>query len=451
MRIAHLPSSYLPDSLGGTEIYVHHLAEELARQGHESVVVVHGGRADAAPPSPLYRVARLPALPPCTRRELYVRLQREEPPGFAEFLDQLRPDVVHFHAFTLGAGLGHARLARQRGIPYVITYHTPTFSCPRGTLMHLGREVCDGKLDADRCARCVLHNQGIPRPLASLLAKSPLPHASIPEGPWLPRIALPALLEESFKHWREFMDGAAAIVACAEWCRELLVCNGVDPEKITVHRQALPGPTRTRTLRLPLSSRRPLRLGFFGRFSWVKGPDVLLAAARELRRRGLEIVCELAGPIPADERRWADRLLQRHAEYAQYNGTLRDEALRQWLRSLDLIAIPSRCLETGPLTLLEAWDEGVPVIGSDLGGIAEFLQSAELNRLAFEPMDPNSVAGIILALCASPEQGTQVLVSGMRDLAQEMACVYHNTASPVAPRVEFPCGNNECQSASAPS
>src|SRR5262249_54466594 len=155
-------------------------------------------------------------------------------------------------------------------------------------------------------------------PLARLLGCSPLPHSGLPDGPWLPRLALPSLLQEGLAYWREFMDGAAAIVACAEWCRDVLVHNGVDTGNISVHRQALPGPTPVRTLRLPLPGRRPWRLGFFGRFCWVKGPDLLLEGAARLRRQGFETVCELAGPIPDNERRWANRLLVRHAPHALY-------------------------------------------------------------------------------------------------------------------------------------
>jgi glycosyltransferase involved in cell wall biosynthesis len=426
MRIAHLPSSYLPDSLGGTEIYVHHLAEELSRQGHDSVVVVHGGRMDAEQPSSRYHVQRLPALPPCTRAELYGRLQREQPPRFAEFLDEWRPDVVHFHALTLGAGLAHARLAHQRGISYVATYHTPTFSCARGTLMYDGQSACDGRIDPTRCAGCVLQGQGWPRPLARLLARSPLSHAKLPDGPWVPRVALKSLVNTARSHWQEFMDGAATIVACAAWCRDVLVRNGVDPAKIAVHRQALPGPTRTRTLRLPLAKDRPLRLGFFGRFCWVKGPDLLLDAAARLRRQGFDVTCELAGPIPDNERRWADRLLARHAAYATYNRTLAGEALRAWLRSLDLVVIPSRCLETGPLTLLEAWDEGVPVVGVDLGGTAEFLGENGLADFRFSPQDSHALAACIRGVAQWRRPGPNVQIRGMQELASATVELYES-------------------------
>jgi glycosyltransferase involved in cell wall biosynthesis len=410
-------------------MYVHHLAEEQARLGAEVAVVVHGGAADSSP-SPLYQVRRLPPLPPPSRTELYRRLQGDMPARFAEFLDGWAPDVLHFHAFTLGAGLGHARAARERGIPYIITYHTPTFSCVRGTLMYEGGMVCDGRIEPVRCAGCTLQGQGWPRPLARLLAHSPLLPEHLPDGPWLPRLALPALIGEGYRYWREFMDGAARIIACASWCRDVLIRNGVGAHKVVVHRQALPGPARTRALRLPLPGRRPLRVGFFGRFCWIKGPDLLLEAARLLRREGVELACELAGPVPADEQAWARRLLARHQDLAIYQGTKRGPELRAWLRGLDLVAIPSRWLETGPLTLLEAWDEGVPVVGTDLGGTRDFFQAAGLGQFLCEPESPAGLARAIIRLAEwQPVGEVKVGVAGIADLGPTMLDLYQQSMS----------------------
>jgi glycosyltransferase involved in cell wall biosynthesis len=350
------------------------------------------------------------------------------PPGFAEFLDEWRPDIVHFHALTLGAGLGHARLARERNIPYFVTYHTPTFSCPRGTLMHEGRTICDGRIEPVRCGSCVLHAQGWPRPLARLLAHSPLQPEHLPEGPWLPRLALPALIQDGYGHWREFMDGATRVVACASWCRDVLIRNGVAGDRVVVHRQALPGPARARVLRLPLGRGRPLRIGFFGRFCWMKGPDLLLEAARLLRGQGVEVVCELAGPLAADEQAWARRLLAGHRDLAVYHGVKRGPELRAWLGGLDLVAIPSRCMETGPLTLLEAWDEGVPVVGANLGGIREFLQAAELEEFLCEPCNSVSLARAMTRLAEwRPSHDVQVPVAGITELGPAMIDLYQES------------------------
>src|SRR3989442_1723482 len=43
------------------------------------------------------------------------------------------------------------------------------------------------------------------------------------------------------------------------------------------------------------------------------------------------------------------------------------------LRSYDVVVVPSQCLETGPLVVLEAFAARTPVIGSKLGGISELV------------------------------------------------------------------------------
>src|SRR5262245_54007323 len=96
MRIAFLPSSYLPNSVGGTEIYVHGLAEALTEHGHKVAVVCHGKTPDQAGRGRAYEVHILPLCPPKRRADLYLHTRGLAPPGFEEFLRKWRPDVVHF-------------------------------------------------------------------------------------------------------------------------------------------------------------------------------------------------------------------------------------------------------------------------------------------------------------------------------------------------------------------
>lgn len=428
MRIAFLPSSYLPENIGGTEIYVHHLAEALTDSGHEIAVVCH--RAPARQETFNYEVVNLDLYPPTRRADLFLYAGPGDPPGLAEFVLAWRPDVLHFHALTLGAGLAHARVARRLGVPYAITYHTPTFSCRRGTLMRWGREACDGRIQPGLCAACVLCGQGWPRLGAQIAAHSPVPWHWLPEGPWMGRLALPSLLSAGLESWREFMLGAAHIVACAAWCRDVLMINGVPSEKITVLRQALPGCDRFRRLRLPQRKTHTLRLGFFGRVCWVKGPDLLLQAAKLLAQEGLSVVCELVGPIPENEKAWAQKLLGEHGSLAVYHGVKRGRDLTDWLAGLDLVVIPSRWLESGPLTLLEAWDQSVCVIGSDLGGIREFMDEAGLRTLLFKTDEAADLARTIRrAVEGNAAAATLVTIPGMTELARRMEAIYARIGS----------------------
>ena len=66
--------------------------------------------------------------------------------NFQAVLDQFRPDVLHLHAFTSAVSATLAQSARSRRIPVVFTYHTPTVTCCRGTMLEWGSRVCDGEM-----------------------------------------------------------------------------------------------------------------------------------------------------------------------------------------------------------------------------------------------------------------------------------------------------------------
>ena len=324
MRILHLPSSYFPDTLGGTEMYVRQLADELMARGHTSHVVWHSETRELPEGS-----VTLPPMAPRGRRAVYRHSNDCDPPGFEQLLRDLRPDLVHFHAFTMGAGLDHARVARRAGVPYVITFHTPTMACARGTWLLDGNQPCDGVLNARRCSACVL-GEHWPASIARGLSASPLQAAVLPDGPWLTHLARPSLLASAFEAWHEFFGGAQQVVACAQFVAERLVRNGVVGERVSVLRQALPGPTRERQLRTAkITASRPLRLGFFGRITMVKGPDLLVQAAQRLRSAGTPAEVELAGPAPG--RRLASSQVD-----------------RGYARGVSCAATPLAACDTGP-------------------------------------------------------------------------------------------------------
>ena len=74
--------------------------------------------------------------------------------SFKKVLDAERPDIVHFHAWSPAVSILLVREVKRRGIRMVQTYHTPTLSCPRGTLMRWGKIVCDGDWVKRPCVAC---------------------------------------------------------------------------------------------------------------------------------------------------------------------------------------------------------------------------------------------------------------------------------------------------------
>ena len=83
-------------------------------------------------------------------------------PGFEVLLRKFRPQIVHFHDFSVGANLLHMRLARARGARVVMTYHSPGQSCLQRSLLYRGKVVCDGEIRPLRCSACRMGAMGIP-------------------------------------------------------------------------------------------------------------------------------------------------------------------------------------------------------------------------------------------------------------------------------------------------
>ena len=377
MNILHLSNDLYPRVTGGTEIFVRQLidAQQQLVPAPEVIWAAHGSSLTAAdhdPGAALTPEQRLlPPIHPGGRRD-QVAASAAAIPGFAELLAEFQPDVVHLHSFSDRCGLSHARAAKAAGARLVVTVHAPGFSCIKGNLIDASGAICDGRLRERRCTRCRLHNGGLPRWLAGAVALQrgwPL-DAEAPGA--LAHVLTARQLTGAFQQaWIELTRLADAIHVLAAWSRDVLLRQGIPAEKIHLIRTAGPAP-------LPPRTRRPmqdgtLRLVYWGRCHPVKGLHLVIDAILALPEEA-PIQLDFYGPY------WDSPYGQRLQTQIQGDqrfrllGNLSKEQLLPRLQSYDLAVVPSTWLETGPLTVLEAFAAGLPVAGSDPGGIRELLE-----------------------------------------------------------------------------
>jgi len=426
VRVLHVPFGYFPDPVAGTEQYVAGLAREQQALGIDPVVAAPAA-ADAEYAHEGVSVHRYAVSATLTLEELWAAGDPGAAHRFGAILDRVRPDVVHLHAYTSGVSLRCAVEARARGTPMVFTYHTPA-TCPRGTLLRWGRIPCDGLLLDHRCGACMMSAHGVPAPLARLIER-PVRMAGRQldqrhGGVWT-GIRMPALVSQRNRAVMEFLGQAARIVVLADWSRQVLERNGVAAERITLVRHGLLEP-------IPRLPRRPagppLRIGYFGRVDPIKGVHLLVEAMR------LE---------PAVQARLLIYGIQQAGRGIGYEAALRKRAgddpriefypaidharLGDALAEIDIVAVPSLVFESGPLIALEAFAAGVPVAGSDLGGIRELVRDGE-NGLLLD----RSVAAWRHALHRLTRDGALLAYLRehiaaprlMRDAAVEMSAIY---------------------------
>ena len=75
---------------------------------------------------------------------------------------------------------------------------------------------------------------------------------------------------------------------------------------------------------------------------------------------------------------------------------------------IDVLVVPSIWLENAPFVIREAFTAGVPVVASDLGGMAEMVDH-EVNGLLFTPGDADALGRALARLASEP-----VLVDRLR-------------------------------------
>ena len=185
----------------------------------------------------------------------------------------------------------------------------------------------------------------------------------------------------------------------AGWVHRMARLNGVPDDKLCLHRTGLPRPAG-RVDAVP-DPRGRLRVAFLGRCDPVKGIDVLIDAVRRLPA-GSPIVVSFFGPYWDDA--WGRSLLARTRGDRRFETPVLippTELHRVWAAT-DVLAIPSLWPETGPLVALEAFAAGVPVVGSDLGGIPELVTEG-VNGLLFPTGDDVALAGRLARLVAEPD------------------------------------------------
>lgn len=393
LTILHVPYTYYPDPVGGTEIYVQHLVHGLNAHGVQNIIVAPG-QCETVYPSDGSTVRRLGVVNDIQDlNDMYGMGDEPAARTFGRWLDVEQPDVVHLHAFTRIVSVRFVDEAHARGIPVVFTYHTPTMSCLRGTLMLWGREACDGVLETNRCTRCRLQSFGVPQSLTSTVAHLPSlirAQGSGHHGKLWTALALPELVARQHAAFRVLMARVDHVIALCEWTRQLLEQNQVPAQKIALipHGLTFEAAQTASPPRTPPTDN--LRLVALGRLEPIKGLDVLVRALAQLP--AAPITLDVYG-IQQDESEtpYARRLRALVARDARVRllPTVSNTEIIPLLQRYDILAVPSQWLETGPLVVLEAFAAGIPVIGSALGGIAEKVQHG-VNGMLVSPLNQNA-------------------------------------------------------------
>jgi len=129
---------------------------------------------------------------------------------------------------------------------------------------------------------------------------------------------------------------------------------------------------------------------YVGQHTEAKGLETLFAAAEQLP----DVTFHVCGTGP-----YADRTEEAAAEQenVEYHGFVSEDRLADLRKTAAAGIVPSIWMENSPMTIYESYAVGLPMIGSNIGGIPELIDPGETGYL-FEPKDSDELAEAIQRL-----------------------------------------------------
>jgi glycosyltransferase involved in cell wall biosynthesis len=403
MKVLQVIHNFVPEGLGGAEVVAHHLSIALHQRGHDVSVFCRGLNMQAQP----YTV-RDENLDGVRVRRIEFgtagvpnRIFRHDPQmnqAFQDYLNQVKPDVVHFHHLMY---LSHdlPRIAKESGAVVMMTLHDLQFRCPSGTLLYHDDTLCNRHAEQE-CLSCLWPDTlSRKRKFYPWQVMNPAMIAMHRAGvggvlPAVPRQTLDSLATWA-GHYRDAYLHADMIHSPSQFVADKLIEFGIPKEQTIVIENGL---LYDDAEILPKTPSPRLRLGTIGKLP-LKGTHVAIQAMRHLPPGAAELF--VYGPISGH---YKDQLLaMAEGLDIHFMGAFKQSQLPEMYSKMDILIFPSTWYENCPMTIREAYAHHTPVITSNIGGMVEAVRDG-IDGYHFAVGDPVDLAKKIQIFIDSPKQ-----------------------------------------------
>lgn len=166
-----------------------------------------------------------------------------------------------------------------------------------------------------------------------------------------------------------------------------------------------------------IQDRSRIKIGYVSRIDRGKGWDVFIDAVNTLKGKHDDLQFEIAGGGP-EVNVMKERINDSKFPGIMYRGPIAHEDLPEFYQSLDLFVFPTQLRESLGLVGLEAMACGVPVIGSNIGGLTDYIKDG-YNGFLFSPGNSKDLADKISEFVALSYNERERLKRGAIETAKK--------------------------------
>ena len=253
-----------------------------------------------------------------------------------------KPDVAHVHLMWGGMSPSIFGVLKKHNVPLVHTVHDYRMVCPAYTFKNNVGEICE-KCGGGKFMNC----------LKGRCAKGSLVQSVLMTAEMYLRNA---------KHHP--VDNIAGFVFVSKFAQEKHLQYDrkfASARNIVLYNYTTP--------MLERAEKKGNYYLYYGRLSYEKGIPTLLEAFSKHPELKLKVVG--TGPIEAELK---EKFAQPNIEFVGYKS---GEELFSLVRDARFVCVPSEWYENNPMTIVEAYSLGTPVIGSRMGGIPEIIEDGK--------------------------------------------------------------------------
>jgi len=316
-------------------------------------------------------------------RYIYNKEARE---NLAQLIINEKPDIAHLHIFVGYLSSSILPILKKYNIPVVMTVHEYRMLCPISVLRNNEGEICEKCADGNYL-HCVIGK----------CSKNNLAYSFIS--------AMESFVRDRFFSYEEHID-------------QFIMVSQFILDKHTQYKPSLKSKSKQIYNFIDLNKYSPNFSHenyylYFGRLSREKGIMTLLNAWRNFPDLQLKIVGN--GELEEDVINYIDKHKMSNVELV---GFLNGDALFDVVKKSKYLFVPSEWYENNPMTVIEGFALGKPVIGARIGGIPELIKE-DFNGYLFESGDLDDLTKTIKRAESFSDDNYEILGKSARAFAEE--------------------------------
>lgn len=355
---------------GGDCIYTLNLEHLLRQNGHETTIFAMQYPENLTSECNRYFPSEIKFSASFSMLETILRPlgTKEVERKFNALLDDFHPDVVHLNNIHTHLSPIIAQIAHKRGIKVVWTLHDYKLLCPRYDCLQNGKEICELCFQNKKF---VLKNRCMKNSFIGSM------------------IAYGEAKKWSYKKLEQYID---TFICPSQFMADKMMQGGFDAKKIITLCNFIDTEKTKRE-----NYEKEDYYCFIGRLSHEKGVKTLIETAKTLPYK-LKIIG--GGDLK-------EQLMVQATDNIEFVGYKKWDEIKEIVGKARFSVIPSEWYENNPLSVIEAQCLGTPILGANIGGIPELIETGKTGML-FESRNPKDLKEKITQMFSMDFNYTQI-------------------------------------------